>query len=695
MTLEEKLRLWVKITGVDPSENQTSYTIHFDGRLSSWDIERMNNHIKEALDYDESGLFAEAYLTVYFEEYIKKRQMTLCEILTNEQVKEFMTDAGELYRELKRSDCSNRIMKEACQVMDFYGLNHDQLGIFDVAELRTSATRCMAGKLRRLQFSSGKPSSEGFKMTQSIYMYKNLDALLLCAANNTIDGVSLGYIRDEEQITDSYFAFIIKNGQNLYLLTDMPHYKNPLQNRMTRCPGRNMHDRINSNFFPYQTVANIDTSDLWGSGRYGTSETSTELSEQTDYVRIKIGTFESMDEQEAFWTVMMLSMIQDEFYKKVPQYEISYTGSMIQSAQIPSSTTALTIRSVLPVMELSDISIKDTMDLEYEQRKEVNGINDYLLERYRNQLDNSAFNLIRGTEKFEIADNKYSKETGFFHDKRHLMVPFDLNMCGTQKEILDNQKFIERYNYSAQIQVLADKDFEENKQEIYRTVQNYIDPRIRELCKMHLLGQLKGIHHVFDSSKEFGCFTDKEISISKMDTFDRWYDGTISSRYRYGYTVRSTKADMRCAFTGKAPGVVIKIMPANIQEVAMVCGCTVQELPEQIQHWKESDRYVGNPILQNIDPLLWNIIDPFEKMDFGITILLSKKEYLAICSEAGVKQDKFWEATKPVCFNCGRDNDKYCRGKYRYNWTGSKVEHDLIKKCKKCKWYKKLNHSSP
>lgn len=684
MTLEEKLKLWVKITGVDPTEEQKSFTIHFDGSLSSWDVKKMNDHIKEALEYDESGLFAEAYLTVYFEEYIKKRQMTLFEILTNEQVKEFMTDVGKLYRELKESDCSNRIMEEAFKVMDFYGLKHDQLEIFDVAELRTSATRCMAGKLRRLQFSSGKPSSEGFKMTQSIYMYKNLDALLLCAANNTIDGVSLGYIRDEEQITDSYFAFIIKNGQNLYLLTDMPYYKNPLQNRMTRCPGRNMHDRINSNFFPYQTVANIDTSDLWGSGRYGVSETSTELSEQTDYVRIKIGTFESMDEQEAFWTVMMLSMIQEEFYKKVPQYEISYTGSMIQSAQIPSTSTALTIRSVLPVMELSDISIKDTMDLEYEQRKEVNGMNDYLLERYRDQLDDSAFNLISGTEKFEIADKKYTKDTVFFHDKHHLLVSLDLNMCGTQKEILDSQKFVERYNYSAQIQILANKDYEENCQKIYRTVQDYIDPRIRELCRMHLLGQLKGLRHV--SSNGFGHYVDKEISFSKMGTFERWYESSTSSTYKYGYNGRSNKADMICAFTRKTPGVVIKITPENIRELAFVCGCEVKDLPEQIQRWKENDRYVGNPILDNIDPLLWNVKDPFEKMVFDITILLSKKEYLTICEEAGVPQTKFWEDVKPVCF-CSSQDHAYCTGKKRYNWKGN-VTRELIKKCIKCKWYK-------
>lgn len=40
MKLEEMLDLWVKITGVDPSEDKRSYTISFDDYLSEWDIKK-------------------------------------------------------------------------------------------------------------------------------------------------------------------------------------------------------------------------------------------------------------------------------------------------------------------------------------------------------------------------------------------------------------------------------------------------------------------------------------------------------------------------------------------------------------------------------------------------------------------------------------------------------------------------------
>ena len=65
-SLEEKLALWVKITGVDPTESKKCYSIYFDDRLSEYDIKKMDDKIKEALSYDETGLFAEAYLCHYF-----------------------------------------------------------------------------------------------------------------------------------------------------------------------------------------------------------------------------------------------------------------------------------------------------------------------------------------------------------------------------------------------------------------------------------------------------------------------------------------------------------------------------------------------------------------------------------------------------------------------------------------------------
>lgn len=678
MTLKEKLELWVKITGVDP--NQTSYSIRFDGGLSTWDIKKMNDRITEALKYDEYGYFADAYLGIYFKDYLSQRQISLQELIENTQTQKYMGDVRTLYKEIKNSDSARKIMNAAKKALDFYGLQHSTLEIFDIVELQVSAKRCMDYKLRRLQFSTGSASKTGFKVSKDIYMYQNLDALLLCAANHTIDGVSLGYIRNVSQLTDSYFAFIIKNGQNLYLLTDMPKYSNPVQNRMSRCPGRSMSERIESNFFPYQTVANIDTSDLWDSGRYGIDETSNALAEQSDQIRTLIGTFDSLDEQEAFWTVTMLDMIKKEFYEQVPQYELSYTGSMIQIKQLPDTPNALAIHSMFPTMELQDIDITDTMEMEFEQRKEVDGTNNYLIERYKDQIDPATLNLVKETERFSLMSSKYKKQS--YGEEKPIFIAFDRNMCGTKEEVLYTQKYVEQYNYSQQIQRLIDEDFEKNRKIITDKVRNFISPRIRDICKMQLRGELSDMALVYQDGKHLS----QKMPFGKVEDFEHWYrDSGDDTTFRYGYKYMK-KQYMRCYFTEKAPGVVFTINPRNLQDLLLLCGCEVSALPEQIQNWHNKPKYYGNPILENIDPLLWNVNDKFDDLVFDISVLVSKKEYLTLCKEAGVEAKEFWKALPPTCYSEIRG---VCKGKRRYlqKPDGSRG-YQLNKKCVDCDWRK-------
>lgn len=52
MKIQDKLNIWVKLTNVNPTEEQKSYTINMSGRLSDFDIKQMNDKIKEALKYD-------------------------------------------------------------------------------------------------------------------------------------------------------------------------------------------------------------------------------------------------------------------------------------------------------------------------------------------------------------------------------------------------------------------------------------------------------------------------------------------------------------------------------------------------------------------------------------------------------------------------------------------------------------------
>ena len=671
MTIEEKLNLWVKLTGVNPDESKT--TISISGALSEYDIKRMNNQLKEALTYDDTGMFAEAYLQKFFQTFLEKRETSLLDLVTKPELSSYIQDLRTLYVALQESHAAETIMEDARKAMDFYHLPSDQLDVFTIAELRTSADRCMNGKLRVLQFASGEPSQKGFQMSQDIFCFRDMNALLYAAASNRMDGVSLVYLPNENQATDSCFAFVIKNGENLYLLTDMPKYEHPGQNHMTRCPGRTMANRIDCNYFPYQTVAKIDTSDLWDSGRHGVS--GKDLLEDCT----KLGTFRDMDQQEAFWTVLMISMIRDRFYKTVPHYEISYAGAMIETPQIEQNHT-LAIRNYFPTLELQDLPIQNDME-EGEARP---WSKDYLISRYKDRIDPDAFNLIAGTDRFALADGRYTKERDFFHEKQHLLLAFNLNQCGTKQEIEQNQEYVERYNYSVQIQRLVNEDYQKKRQKVADNVQEMVTRKLRNLCLEHLQGKLVTAWSVWDPFEK--VTENRKEDFSQQYTFDHWHElnnaYTSSNVYfRYGYDGISNKADMRCYFSGKKPGVVIRIIPSTMDALLRVCDCKKEELPVELQHWHTEEEYYGNPILERIDPLLWHVSDPFNKMRFEINILLSKKKYLVLCEEAGVKKNEFWKDIPPVCFR--EDQDGSCPGAYHYSYGNGKR---LMSKCEKCKY---------
>ena len=648
LNLKEMVALWVKITGVDPTEDNRSYSIYLDGRLSDYDVKMMNERIKESLAYDSTGLFAECYLKVYFEKFLKNKKMSLFELITNEETEELVNDMKALYCALVNNDAEKQVLNEAKKAMEFYDLSFE-LDLFSVIELRTSALNCINKKLRTMQFSSGK-AGDDFKMTRNIIMYKDLNALITCAAKGKINGVQLAYIRDEKCITDSYFAFVIKNGDNLYLLTDMPEYSHPLQSNMSRCPGRDMSNRIKSNWFPYDTVANIDVSDLWGSGRYGTSEKSTKLStvlnEESLYT--VIGTLDSLSQDEAFWFIMMLSLIKDKFYDKpAPELPMSYVGEMINSPLIEKSENALMIQDALPSFDLRIIDFENTKGMKYQtELLKFDDDNSSLIKRYKNQVSTDLLNVISNTDKSIMIEDKYAIKDVFGKVQGYKYLSLDLNQAGTKEELEYKQKWLLRYNYATEINRLIHEDYEKNASSIIEEIGNLVVVRIRDLIIMQLQGKLVG--HKLIHSKEpmkFGQeFSDENYDLGKFITtkylWNNYY--TNSSTYSFGYDRYSNLADIKCALTGKQGSLILHIEIKNADDLALVCGVSKDKLPLQLQDYDIRNKYYGNPILDNIDPMVWHLKDEFNEMRFNINIALSKTEYKNLCKEAGVPVNKFW-----------------------------------------------------
>lgn len=678
LDLNEKLDLWVKITGVKPSVLKTKYVINMSGKLSDYDIEKMNNRILEALSYDETGLFAESYLKIYFERYLKEMDISLYQLITSDGMPEYIENIKILYKALtEENNAEALVMEDAKKAMDYYNLSMSELTLFDIVELRTSATNCMNGKLDIIQFSHGNTGDE-FKASKNIVMYKDIDALLLCAVKGSINGVSLAYIRNSEQITDSYFAFVVKNGGNLWLLTDMPKYSHPLQSKMSRCPGRNMSERIESNFFPYDSVANIDTSDLWNNGRYGTSEKGADLStvlHDDDLYKI-IGTLDTLTQDEAFWTIMMFSFIKDKFYvNKTPELPISYVRNMINSPLLEKSETSIIVKNALPTISLNEIDISDTKGMTYQtEYYKFDDENNYIISRYKDKVDTSLLNNIKNTDKYAAIEEKYAIEDTWGRKTGCEYAALDLSIPRTEEKLHYDQKWIARYNYAKAINKLLNEDYENNYKTVIDQIGTHILKRIRKLVIMHLQGKLIGNNE------------EQKSNIGKMYDMKKLYNGSnFRAEYTYGYNRYTNYKDIKCAFSNKAASIVLQIKPQNANDLALICGITKNDLPELIRNYEKRDRYYGNNILNNIDPMLWVIKDPFNKMDFTINICISKTEYKALCEEAGVAYDKFWENERPECYT-----DKYnmhkCEGKYTYD-TNTRC-NVLIKKCQNCKWRK-------
>lgn len=687
MTLEEKLRLWVKITGVNPTEEQKSYAIYFDDRLSEYDIRKMDEKIREAINYDCTGLFAEAYLCHYFKEYIKQRGFNLAEYITNTSLKDYLNDVCMLNNELQQSDAEKMISEEANKAMAFYGLNADELTVFDIAEIRTCANNCIDKNLNTIQFSSGPTQNNDFKMSKEIRMYKDLNSLIISSAKGNVDGVSMAYIRDEEEITYSYFSFIIKNGENLYVLTDKPAFVHPLQSSYKRCPGRDMYSRIEGNMFPYSTVANINISDLWGRGRYGTSEKngnlSTVLRDENGEERLyqTIGTIEQLSQGEAFWFVMMLSLIKEKFYEnEAPQLTLSYTGTQIKHPAIENTENALMVQSKLPSLSMEQISFEDIHDITFESHYEEHlksNWNQYLIDRYKDRINEDVLNIVDNESIPLLSEYNSSGNRKELH-------PFGVtNECGTAEELNYRQRWIGRYNYAISIKNLLQKDYDDNCKQIYQDIEQRIKSRLEDIVIAFLQNKL--VDKKLINSKSFErVYEGKETPIGEILTYEKWWSEYHSSKYLFGCTNRyGRKADYRCAISGDAPGVVFCVNPRTIYSLCQICGCEVKDLSEFIQHWSKSSYYYGNPILSNIDPIAYILgEDPFNEMEFSVSIVLSKKEYLRLCEKAGVEARKFWLEEKPLCL---KDNEEICPGDWPYNWEKGRT---LKKKCAKCKYYK-------
>lgn len=644
--MERAFELWVELTGLDP--NATSF------RSSQFEVYRVNQDLKDSLTLnDPLGLTTPMLLNCYATEFLDDRKFSVNELLSNsEQVATYLRKAREIYSILQSEPIQSEVAAFRSWLIEALKHYHvENEDVFKMAQsdkalafLRRDALRSIE-HLQVHQFTQGHPDPDQRpKYVTTVHEFWDINMLIRAMLSNpALSGVSLNLVRDRLE-TSSYFAFCIKNGKRLFILTDKEDEKHPLQKYMRRRPGRDMADRIDRHHFPYRLL-DLEYDDR-GDARINPRET-TEAAVYQPHLH-PLRQIKDLEPDEVIWLVLMFSLIEERFWKQGYQApELSYTGGMLALG----TGSADTLVAAYPRLEVAPVAAGDvTTDKMLDQwGMEPTQKHRWLEERYEHLVPEQVLNLIGdgdsvpmltdGDEITHLSVKEYEEATRFTRrpEVGSKIVTLDKGVFGSREKIVADQRWAARYNKAVVIQRAAHVEYVTRKSEVLETYRTMVTCNVERLLTAIARGELIAPAHPF---KPQGFGDEKNAKDQNMLQV-----GTVDSIPTYGYhhlPPVPRRGDPTCYVNGTKASIVGVFHPKTAQALAILCGCDVSDLPDVLQHWTKADLYEGNPILDRIDPMEWVVENPWRNLNMEIAIYLSKRGYNQLRKNVGLPPDRLW-----------------------------------------------------
>lgn len=682
MNTAEKLKaaliLWLELSEVDPCEK--SFSIKLGGGMSDWDVKKMHDCIKEALELDDSNTTGVLMLDAMSKLYFDNRNFSISQLLADPDRTKAYVDKAEQLRNMVRSsefmEQNNRFVSHLRTALKMYGMDTDETvamaeNLHEIGYLRRDALRSIQG-LRVDQFLAGAPEPAEAKPVYHgwVHQFWNINSLVEAACRQP-SGVTLSLIRDPNDL-QSYFVFAIRNGGNLYLLSDVPVHAHPLQRYMSRRPEREFANRTARNWFPYDLL-NLKFDEDAKAFFADQARRCTLVPQNQSVDRLK--PIADLAPAEVLWIIMMFDLIVEKFWNKGYQAgALSYTGAMIRDAT-PLLDAAQSAN--LPVVAYQTLALPPLTQEDMTQANVQSAVhsdggqpNAWLEARYAGQVAPELFNLLdggandfylppaedvtrRGTplsknhQNHELATVSSSyvsvlpqddkKIHPWHREGRYSLHAMPTTSFGTREELENNRIFLARHNQAMAIQRLADAEYSRREASVIEWWGTRVRQNLDYLLSLAAAGTVR---RIFEPT-EAGCSSrtaDGYLYAGGFFNFVRTYD--VSGRdfpsaqktlhLHQGYL--HGRDNFSCMVTGAASSYRVLIQPQNAKQLAELADCSVDELPDVLQHWSPSRDYRGNANLDRIDPMAWALRDPWCQTRFLIVLFLSKRG-LAQCKK--------------------------------------------------------------
>lgn len=631
--INEIFETWKEFTGIDPSSPSQTITEENACIHSYNEMIRETNNLGDTRDtilvmencYED---YTKNHLSFSMADIMSRSRNFMKQLSLSEKLKNCFDE-----HEIKTYKWAlNQTFKTLCEN---YEISTEHLPQEEQLLLYLQAKNAVR-KMECISFRKGKKTDKPWKYTKAIRIYDSINTLLADTAATEFNGITLNAVIDSENSAYSYFCFVIKNGENILMISDRPK-ENFSRKYCGRSQGRMMVHRIEKYLFPYEIL------DLKIS-KYGATTNSTAISDKS-FIG---GTLSQISPSSGFWVACCLSFLQDRFTEgamdDAPQV---YSGGMVFIQKGKNSTlpvpvdpgTGLSLKESFGTVSEGWITAKNVREekIKYDHAdSQMHHQNDWLVEKYGDSMDENSLNATGNTETDECGNVQ--------------VYSFGRDVIGTEEEIRNTRLLIARHNFANQISRRYKKEMETQEQVLNEFYFFGLMKRmdfIREtaiengeiILTKHLYQKLKKNYvPEYENGNKIPLFdgTDTfQLSFSqkrKENCLVSVKEGRIISKYQNaqdavilaqrGKDGRYTRSWL----TGGPISYILEISVNCPEAIAEILGIDISSLPEFLRHYTPMSRVsTGNPILNDLDPVEFipNYISSF-RADLAIGV--SKRE---------------------------------------------------------------------
>lgn len=648
-TVDAAIPQWEDLTGFDP--NARSW------RLGDMEVRDMHETLQNVLQKEPEGTTAAMLLECFLRAYLETKTFTAAQIMRDYKATTAYLQKAEALFSLVQSDTvveataafRARVLEGARR----YGACTTEVESL-VADadalpfLRRDALFAIE-RLEAFQFLAGEEDTAPPQVIPVVHQTWDITAMLEAVRAMPVSGIAVVLVRDAAHPDRSHFGFAVRNGGNVIFVTDKsrpayPGQEDVLAARGGRGTGRTYAARAWRNRFPYQIIKTRENED--GDLLFD-AETAPVLA-GLDVVPMMH--MRDLPADQIIWLTMVISLVADKFWKKgwrAPQ--LSYTGAMIADKErlVRGADGALVAQAAgytpIPVDTLTHEDVaRDAFNRANEGVSK--GVHAWMERRYAAKVPVGLLNLWHDPSKDGLllipkqermssgmkprpSTTLPADPNGVVHVPKgthswdmpsgYPVVTFAPSAFGSAAEIQADRVWIARRNMASYVQKLADEEYADRKAEILAWVKKKMEANLPTLLTW-----------LADEAWPPTPGADrKEIK----DTPRITVAPITSSEWRFGsypnLVLGGSAVDKRCALDGTKATWRVRYSPKTAADLAQLCGLTIDRLPDVLQEWDSRDRYVGNHLLNRLDPMDTNLKDPWSQVDFCPNVFLSKRAY--------------------------------------------------------------------